>query len=91
MIDDDGHARLAGFSLLTTIPDELVVTSSDSPDNTTRWAESVQWPAPEVLKGGAFSKGTDIFSFAMVMVEARQGPSTMGQSSLTATTYRYRF
>lgn len=91
LIDSNGRARLAGFSLLTITPDEPAVDSSDSPDNTTRWAGSVQWSAPEVLTGKAFSKGTDVFSFAMVMVEVRQGPSTMGQSLVTFVSHRIGF
>ena len=76
------------FSLLTITPDEPVVDSSNSPKNTTRWAGSVQWSAPEVLNGEAFSKGTDIFSFAMVMVEVLRGPSTASQHLLTVASYR---
>ena len=72
LIDNNGHACLAGFNLLTIIPDELTIASSGSPKGTFRTASCTQWPAPEVLKGGALSKKADIFSFAMVMTEARR-------------------
>ena len=71
LIDSDGHACLAGFNLLAAIPDELIITSSGSPKGTSRWVGGTRWSAPEVLKGGTLSKKTDIFSFAMVMIEAR--------------------
>ena len=69
LIDNNGHACLAGFNLLTIIPNELMITSSGSPKRASRFAGGTQWSAPEVLKGGALSKKTDIFSFAMVMIE----------------------
>jgi len=71
LIDNNGHACLAGFSPLMTIPDEMITASSDSPSSTTQWVGGMRWSAPEVLKGGAPSKQTDIYSFAMVMIEAR--------------------
>ena len=71
LIDNNGHACLAGFNLLTIIPGEPTITSSVSPKGTPRLVGGTQWSAPEVLKGGAFSKKADIFSFAMVMIEAR--------------------
>ena len=71
LIDSNGHACLAGFNLLVTIPDESVTTSSGSPKGTSRCVGGTQWSAPEVLKGGALTKKTDIFSFAMVTIEAR--------------------
>ena len=71
LIDSNGHACLAGFSPLMIIPDELIAVSPDSPGCTTQWVGGMRWSAPEVLKGGAPSKQTDIYSFAMVMIEAR--------------------
>lgn len=73
LIDNNGRACLAGFSLLTLIQDELIATSLDSPNDTTQRVSGVQWSAPEVLKGGRPRKETDIFSLAMVMVEVRCG------------------
>ena len=69
LINNDGCACLAGSSLLTTIPDELMAASSDPPSDTTQWIYNVQWAAPEVLKGRVSSKEADIFSFAMVVIE----------------------
>ena len=70
LIDNDGRARLASFSIFTIIPDELFITSSDPPSGTTQWVGSVRLSAPEVLEGGVPNKKSDIFSFAMVMIEA---------------------
>ena len=71
LIDNNDRARLGGFSSLTIIPGELVITPLASTSNTTRSAGSIQWSAPEVLEGGAPSKKADVFSLAMVMIEAR--------------------
>ena len=70
LIDNNGCARLAGFNLLTIIPDERFTASSDKPSGITKWVGSVRWSAPEVLEGGVPSKQSDIFSFAMVTIEA---------------------
>lgn len=72
LIDDNGRACLAGLSLLTVIPDELT-TSSNSNGDATQRIGGIQWSAPEVLKGGAPGKETDIFSFAMMMIEVCHG------------------
>ena len=68
LINNDSRACL-GFSLLAPIRDEL----ADPRSNATPSTNGVQWPAPEVLSGGAPSKETDIFSFSMVMIEVRHG------------------
>ena len=68
LIGDNGRACLAGFSLLTVIPDEITTTSNSNNDATQRIG-GIQWSAPEVLRGGAPGKETDIFSFAMMMIE----------------------
>ena len=83
LIDNNGRACLAGFSPLMIIPDELI-TSSDSPSGATLWVGSMRWSAPEVLKGQAPSKKTDIYSFAMVMIEVRRRRSTICQFLFTA-------
>ena len=46
-----------------------VVTQSASRQR----VHTVRWTAPEVLKGGAYSKEADVFSFAMVMIEVCHG------------------
>ena len=67
-MDDSGHAHIAGFGHATVTQD------LDS-----MWNISVQrnyskrWSAPEVLTGGGYSKETDVFAFAMVMIEVRHG------------------
>ena len=68
LINNNGRACLAGFSLLTPVPDELV----DPRSNTTLSTDGIWWPAPEVLDGRAPSKETDIFSLSMVMIEVRR-------------------
>jgi serine/threonine protein kinase len=72
LVDNNGHACLAGFNLLTMVPDELTIASLGSPSKgASRSVAGAQWSAPEVLEGGALGKKTDIFSFAMIMIEAR--------------------
>ena len=83
LINDNGRACLAGFSLLMTIPDELTTPSSASSSDTTRWTGAVQWSAPEVLNDEAVHKETDIFSLAMVIIEVRVRRSTVDKSRLT--------
>ena len=73
LIDNGGHAVLAGSGLFAIIPDELIVASSDPPGDTTRWVGSVCRSAPEVLQGRGPGMEADIYSLAMVMVEARHG------------------
>ena len=71
LVDDNGSACLAGFGLLTVTLDEIT-TSSNSNGDVTQRIGGIQWSAPEVLKGGAPGKKTDIFSFAMLMIEVRR-------------------
>ena len=69
LVDDTGHARISDFGLATvtqnldsirTVPDER--------------AHTARWTAPEILnEEGSYSKETDVFSFAMVMIEVRRG------------------
>ena len=66
LVDNYGHARISDFG------NAMVERNSDS-----LWSGSgpnghaPRWSAPEVLKEFAYSKESDIFSFAMVMVEVR--------------------
>jgi len=69
LIDSNGRACLAGFDLFAIIPDERPTTPPDTP----RWVGNVPWSAPEVLNGGVPSNRADIFSLAMVAIEARHG------------------
>lgn len=77
LIDNDGHARLAGFSLLTAIPDKPTVVRVGSASKTVQRVGGIQWSAPEVLRGGEPSEEADVFSFAMVMFEASRSRSAL--------------
>ena len=70
LIKNDSHACLAGFRLLAIILDELI---PDSHINAVEEVVSEQWSAPEVLEGGETSKKTDVFSFAMFVIEVPHG------------------
>ena len=68
LVDDCGSARIADFGFTTvTKNSDSMGTASSHHGGTMRWA------APEVLKGGPYSKEADIFAFAMVMIEVRHG------------------
>jgi serine/threonine protein kinase len=49
------------------------------------------WAAPEVFDGGVRSKKTDIFSFAMVMVEVCNRWSPVCWSWLTVLLLQFRY
>ena len=67
LVDADGRARIMDFRLATVAID---VNFEPSPSD--QRVGSEQWSAPEVLlKNERTSKKTDIFSFAMVMIEVR--------------------
>jgi len=62
LVDSSCNARIAD-------PGLTVVTQRVSRQR----VHTVQWTAPEVLRGEAYSKEADVFSFAMVMIEVRHG------------------
>ena len=65
LVDHSGNALLADFGLAT------VTQNLDSVQSAThRGGHTPRWAAPEVLTEGTFSKEADIFSFAMIMIEA---------------------
>ncbi|KAF9643686.1 kinase-like protein [Thelephora ganbajun] len=66
LVDDSGHARIADFTLTMVIKDEDFLEDDSVHGHTLRWT------APEVIEKGAKTKESDIFSFAMVIVEALQ-------------------
>jgi len=63
-----GNARIADFGLAK------VTQNLDSIRSTPcQHGHTPRWTAPELLIEGTYSKETDIFSFAMVMIEVRHG------------------
>ena len=68
IIDQAPQALIADFgvSIVTTNPDSIR-TATRQPFNTARWT------APEVLGDENPTKESDIYSFAMVMIEVRSG------------------
>jgi len=68
LMDSSNSARIADFGLAT------VTQNLDSMRSTTcQRGHTVRWTAPELLSEGTYSKETDMFSFAMVMIEVRDG------------------
>ena len=76
LIDDDGHARLADFGLLTIISDPMNFTASSSlvSGGTTRWM------SPELLHPDQFgledsrpTKESDCYALGMVIYEVLSG------------------
>ena len=64
LMDNSGSARLADFGLaMVTLNLDSVRSATSQRGFTPRWA------APEILDEGTYSKGADVFSFAMVMIE----------------------
>jgi len=64
LVDNTGHARLTDFDLAAVLTPELGSTKSTTDSHAVRWA------APEVLDNElSVSKKSDVFSFAMVVVE----------------------
>ena len=63
-MDDAGRARLTDFGFSTVTPDFGSVPTTEG--------RAVRWAAPEILGSGRpVSKGSDIYSFAMVVIEVR--------------------
>ncbi|KAF9642057.1 kinase-like protein, partial [Thelephora ganbajun] len=74
MIDKDGHARLADFSLITLIPDQSTFLSSCIEGGT------LPWMSPELLdpqgfglKEGRPTKASDRYALGMVIYEILSG------------------
>jgi serine/threonine protein kinase len=67
-VDDFGHAHIANISFATVAQNpDSVQSASGHRGYTARWA------APEVLEGERYCKEADVFAFAMVMIEVRNG------------------
>ena len=66
LVDAASHARITDFGLATIAQSvDTMRRNSDDQDPATRWT------APEILDGAISSKESDVFSFAMVMIEVR--------------------
>ncbi|KAF9644381.1 kinase-like protein, partial [Thelephora ganbajun] len=61
LVEDSGHVCIADFGEITVVKDEDFVE-----DDPSRFTFTLRWAAPEVIKGEANSKESDIFSFVMV-------------------------
>ena len=86
-MDAGGRALITDFSLAT------VIQNLDS-----IWSEPdyqghiyVRWTAPEILnEQGGYSKGADVFSFAMVTIEVHRGLVIRVWLWLTAISWHHR-
>ena len=69
LVDDTGHARITDFGLARVTRDlDSIRTASNEQDQ----GHTARWTAPEILnENGSYSKEADVFSFSMVMIEAR--------------------
>ena len=65
LVDNTGRAQITDFGLAKVTQNLDSIRSTSVHDN----SFTPRWTAPEVLKIGTHSKESDIFSFAMVMVE----------------------
>ena len=72
LIDNFGRARIANFGLATVTQNRDSIGSEPGDHN-----PGGRWIAPEILHcyQGSCSKPADVFSFAMVIIEVRHGPS----------------
>lgn len=63
LVDGVGCARLADFGLAAVVPDFGSAGTIED-------GHAVRWAAPEILtKGRSVSRESDIYSFAMVVIE----------------------
>jgi len=86
LMDSSGNALIADFGLAT------VTQNLDSIRSVTcQRGHTVRWTAPELLNEGVYSKETDIFSFAMVMIEVRHGRFIPCRVWPTGVLYQYRY
>lgn len=76
LIDQNHHARLADFGLLTIIPDPTNLTASTSYST----AGTTRWMSPELLdpdrfgiEGGRPTKKSDSYALGMVILEVLSG------------------
>ncbi|KAF9643883.1 kinase-like protein [Thelephora ganbajun] len=81
LVDNPVRARIAdfGISIVTRNDNSLRPATDQSMIFTLRWA------APEVLQGGNPSKKSDVYSFAMVMIEVFTGAFPFNGRELPVT------
>jgi serine/threonine protein kinase len=66
LVEHTGHARITDFGLAK------IIRNLDPMQTTLAWSgPNARWTAPEVCGGGEYSTEADVFSFAMVIIEAR--------------------
>ena len=81
-MDDTGHARLTDFGLAGVASDSGPVASETK-------GHSVRWAAPEVLATERpVSKESDVYSFAMVVIEVRACGPTLIERAAHRYTYK---
>ena len=68
LVDAAGRSRIADFGLETST--SSLRSARRGPYD---YAYLPRWKAPELVRGEANNKTTDVYSFAMVMVEVRAG------------------
>ena len=71
VVDESGNARITDFGLSRIRRDPSSIPTSDNNGHT------LQWTAPEILRGGSASTKSDVFSFAMVIYEV-EGDESFG-------------
>ena len=77
LVDAAGHARITdpGIAMATRNLDSIRETSDED-------EHSARWIAPEILDGlGTYTRGADVFSFAMVTIEVRSRRPMGGEPS----------
>ena len=68
LMGSSDNAVIADFGLATVTQNLDSIRSAPC-----QHGHTARWTAPELLNEGTYSKETDIFSFAMVMIEVRHG------------------
>ena len=87
LVDVTGHARITDTGL-ATVTNSLDFSQSSSG----KQRHVTRWTAPEILnEEGSYSKEADVFSFAMIMVEARYEWVVCVKLWLTATSHHRRY
>ena len=65
LVDQTGHVRLAGFHMISIIPDPTDLSSSNSHEEDT----AVRWASPELFDDGQRTKSSDCYALGMVIYE----------------------